>query len=150
MLFYLYFCTLSDFSDINIHLYILWNLSCSDGTSSILPLKNNYFRMKQIISIFLLLVFCFTIQLNASSTVIDALKLGNKNSELKHQLKPYRSDVISGGLNEKCRTLRPDSVSNWEGGHVQFTLDVNPNVQNYFTVKFWGNDISLNRLILFV
>jgi len=106
--------------------------------------------MKHILSALSLLILCYSIQLNAVPKTNDMLKFGDQKSELMHQLKLYRSDIILGGLNEKGRTLLADSVSNWEGGRVQFNMNVDPILQNYFTIKFWGNDISHNRLILFV
>ncbi|MDQ2688263.1 MAG: hypothetical protein M3Y28_10390, partial [Armatimonadota bacterium] len=53
-------------------------------------------------------------------------------------------------LGEPARRLLPLSPANRQGGAASFTMKVDPQKLNYFTVKLWGGDVTQNRLILFV
>jgi hypothetical protein len=84
-----------------------------------------------------------------SASPIDDLQLGVATSEQQHQLQESGSKVISGGLGEPARHLLPRGSTGWEGGSFSFTMKVDPEQQNYFTVRLWGSEISHDYLILF-
>jgi hypothetical protein len=84
-----------------------------------------------------------------SSGRVDALAFGDAASEKSHAVIADHSEVIAGGLNEAARRLLPLTAEEWQGGHVAFTLKVDPEKLNYVTARFWGSDTSANRLILF-
>ena len=47
------------------------------------------------------------------------------------------------------RILLPQTPQSWQGGSIAFTMKVDPNKPNYFTIRLWGDDSNPNRLILF-
>ncbi len=76
----------------------------------------------------------------------DELVFGNEASEKAHNFIGEESKQITGGLGESARVLKPKLIPNWQGGTMSFTIKVNPDVQNYITVRFWGSDVSHDRL----
>ena len=60
--------------------------------------------------------------------------------------------MTNGGLGEPARQLLPLEPVSYNGGWVSFRLKVDPQQQNYFTVKLWGSDkgAQLGRLILYL
>lgn len=83
---------------------------------------------------------------------IDTLVLGDSASELAHGLTQTNSEVVHAGLGESARQLLPLNSVSHNGGSIAFTLQVNPQQQNYFTVKLWGSDFGPDRgrLILYL
>lgn len=79
----------------------------------------------------------------------DTLAFGDPASEKAHALKPDHSDTVRGGLGLPARRLLPPASPGWEGGRIAFTLRVDPERPNYLTARFWGDDVSEDRLILF-
>ncbi len=86
----------------------------------------------------------------AQSTFVDTLSFGDAASEQGHGLTAEHSDTIEGGLGTPARRLLPRDPVSWEGGSLSFTMKVDPEKPNYFTVKLWGDDVTQNRLILLV
>ncbi len=86
--------------------------------------------------------FCQT----APPVLTDVLALGNEASEKAHHFMGGESRQITGGLNETARILLPATPAGWQGGKLSFTIKVDPDKQNYITTRFWGNDVSHNRL----
>jgi hypothetical protein len=86
------------------------------------------------------------------SIAIDTLILGDTESEQQHNLTATRSDIIRGGLGESARQLLPLEPVSHDGGSINFTLKVDPEKQNYVTVRLWGSDKGENRgrLILYM
>lgn len=83
--------------------------------------------------------------------ILDELKFGDKKSEDMHALTENASEIIEGGLGEPARILLPIEGERVEGGNVHFTMKVDPDKQNYVTVKMWGSDIGdENILMLFI
>lgn len=95
----------------------------------------------------LLLLMALFIINSASAQIVDVLALGNPASESTHKIIQQESKIIKGALNEPARVLLPVGNS-WKGGSVSFTMKVDPDKQNYFTIKLWGSDINENKLIL--
>ncbi|HEY0076579.1 MAG TPA: hypothetical protein VGB77_20990 [Abditibacteriaceae bacterium] len=92
----------------------------------------------------------FSLAGTAQSQMLDTLKFGDGASETAHQIVAVNSDVISGGLSESARRFLPNNPADWQGGKVSFVMKVDPQKENYFTVKFWGNEINANRMALLV
>jgi len=83
---------------------------------------------------------------------LDMISFGDAGSEQGHNLTQVRSEVFRGGLGDPARRLLPLEPVSYNGGSVSFNLNVDPERQNYFTVKLWGSDkgASHGRLILFL
>ena len=84
----------------------------------------------------------------ASAEVLDTLVLGNESSESAHRASADHSEVLVGGLGEKARKLLPGGALPWQGGVLVFFLKVDPEQQNYFTIRLWGDDVNHNQLTL--
>ena len=76
----------------------------------------------------------------------DKLVFGNDVSEKAHRFNEGESKVIKGGLGETARVLEPKPTPSWQGGSLSFTIKVDPEKQNYITTRFWGSDVSKDRL----
>lgn len=85
-----------------------------------------------------------------SAEILDTLSFGNDDSESAHELAATFSDAESGGLGEPARRLLPGGDAAWKGGILKFTVKVDPDQQNYFTLRLWGNDVNHNQLTLHV
>ncbi len=85
----------------------------------------------------------------ATAGTLDAVTLGDANSEKAHAFSDERSEVVQGGLGQSARRLLPPAKEDWQGGRVGFTLKVQSDAQNYVTVRLWGEDVSENKLLLF-
>jgi hypothetical protein len=87
----------------------------------------------------------------AAATNIDTLIFGDTSSEQSHVLASQQSDVVHDGLDEPARELLPLSPISFEGGTVSFNMKIDPQQQNYVTVKLWGSDKGADRgrLMLF-
>ena len=48
------------------------------------------------------------------------------------------------------RRLLPKDTPAWDGGTLSFRMKVDPEKPNYFTARFSGDDITENRLVLYV
>lgn len=81
---------------------------------------------------------------------VDALTFGDPASEAEHGLVSKHSEAVRGLLEETARKLQPLEPVAWNGGTLDFTLKVDPENQNYLTIKLSGSDISDNRLLLLV
>jgi hypothetical protein len=88
----------------------------------------------------------------ANAGLLDTITFGDTASEQSHGLAQTRSEVIRGGLGEPARQLLPLDPVSFNGGSVSFHLKVEPDQQNYFTVKLWGSDKGeeRGRLILYL
>lgn len=108
-------------------------------------------RMIFVAGVMLLVAFAprSTLSAGESPAILDAIAFGNISSEKNHNFNPERSEVIRGGLGEPARRLLPATTNYFEGGRMAFTLKVDPAKNNYATVRFWGDDTSDNRLMLF-
>ncbi|MCZ4223465.1 hypothetical protein O0931_09165 [Pedobacter sp. SJ11] len=85
----------------------------------------------------------------AQRTNNDVLDFGNTSSEEKHSLKANESEIIEGGLNEPARILLPRKTVAFDGGTMAFKMSIDPNAQNYFSVKLWGSDKDRSMIMLF-
>ena len=85
-----------------------------------------------------------------SADLLDTLAFGDSSSESAHQLSSALSDLKPGGLGETSRRLLPGGELAWQGGILKFTVRVDPERQNYFTIRLWGGDLSHNQMALHV
>ena len=53
-------------------------------------------------------------------------------------------------LHQPVRRLLPLDPPSWDGGSVSFTMKVDPDKPNYFTARFSGDEVTENRLMLYV
>ncbi len=88
----------------------------------------------------------------AAADYIDAISFGDAASEQNHGFTQSNSEVTRGGLGEPTRRLLPQHPVSYDGGSIRFTLKVDPERQNYLTVKLWGSDKGADRgrLILYI
>src|ERR1035437_2180313 len=82
----------------------------------------------------------------ASSETLDTLVFGNDASEAAQATNAEHSDRMPGGLGEPARHLLPGGASAWQGGTLKFILRVDPERQNYFTIRLWGDDVNHNQM----
>ncbi|NDW17645.1 hypothetical protein D0T53_01780 [Dysgonomonas sp. 216] len=102
--------------------------------------------LKHLFSAIVLFSFCAY----SNAATIDKIGFGNKKELEKHGFSGNNFNIEEGGLKQTALVLLPDSAKkSWEGGSFRFRMKVNPEKQNYFTVKFWGSDVTKGRLILF-
>ena len=86
----------------------------------------------------------------ASDIAIDIIVFGDEDTEETHGFESDNSVIAKGGLGEKCRVIMPGKPEpEFMGGSIGFTLDCDPELQNYLTVKFWGNDVGETALYLY-
>jgi hypothetical protein len=85
------------------------------------------------------------------AAALDSITFGDARSEQEHQLAATRSEAFTGGLEQSARKLLPLEPPTEYGGHVTFTMKVDPDAPNYFTLKLWGSDAgeASGRLLLF-
>jgi hypothetical protein len=102
------------------------------------------------IVIILLSIIDINVSYGESTVLLDSLVFGNSQSEKSHNFSGPNNAIITGGLEESARQLKPLKPISWEGGRMSFTLKVDNEKQNYFTIRLWGSDVSENRLILFL
>ena len=81
---------------------------------------------------------------------LDTLTLGDSTSETAHGFNSTTSKIIVGGFGETARQLLPPPTPGWAGGTMSFNLLVNPDKQNYLTARFWGDEVTPNRMLVFV
>lgn len=83
--------------------------------------------------------------------MLDAVNFGRADSEQSHGFGGDHEQLISdGGLDESARQLLPLDQVSWQGGRIAFTLKIDPDAQNYLTVRLWGGEANENRLVLFI
>lgn len=80
----------------------------------------------------------------------DAVTFGDPTSEARHGLTAERSETLTGLIGEPARRLLPKEPAAWDGGTLTFRMKVDPEKPNYFTARFSGDDITENRLLLYV
>ena len=100
-------------------------------------------------NVLLVLMVLFVLNANGQinqTALIDKFVLGNDASEKAHNFASTESKAIIGGLGETARVLEPKPTPSWQGGSLSFTIKVDPEKQNYITTRFWGSDVSKDRL----
>lgn len=92
-----------------------------------------------------------TTKQETQGSAIDSITFGDNPSEQSHAFKGEKSELLRGGLDEPARRLLPGGEFAWQGGSLEWTMKVDPQKQNYLTVKLWGSDKGhdAGRLMLF-
>jgi hypothetical protein len=72
---------------------------------------------------------------------LDSVQLGSALSESAHSLTETGTRVETGGFGQSYRQFESH-------GAMEFDLAVNPDKQNYVTVKFWGSDHSDEKVAI--
>jgi hypothetical protein len=86
----------------------------------------------------------------ARAELLDTLVFGSDASETAHETSAEHSDFKTGGLGEPSRRLLPGGPTAWQGGVLKFIVRVDPEQQNYFTIRLWGDDVNHNQMTLHV
>jgi hypothetical protein len=89
----------------------------------------------------------------AGNGVVDSIRFGDPTSEKAHQLNAELSEVFEGGLGVPARRFIPPDEPGWRGGKATFEMAVDPEKQNYCTVKMWGGYFapkSAGRMALYI
>lgn len=105
--------------------------------------------MKLTLNLALVFLCASPISAREASPIIDSITFGDTNSEKSHNVSAQNSEIISGLLNQPARRLLPLEPRSWEGGRIAFTLRVDPERQNYATIRLSGSDVTPNDLVLF-
>src|SRR5690606_23167162 len=84
------------------------------------------------------------------SSLLDRILFGNAESEEEHHFQGASTRAIAGGLGETARVADPLTPALARGGELIFTMKVDPFKQNYFTMKFWGDDVSSYKSIVYI
>lgn len=83
--------------------------------------------------------------------MLDAVRLGEAASRSSHSVSEVAdANLLVGLLGDPTCRLLPNNPASWEGGKLGFTLKVDPERQNYLTVRLSGDDVSDDRLFLFI
>jgi hypothetical protein len=83
------------------------------------------------------------------SVPLDRIAFGDAASERSHGLNPTHSETTTNKLGASARILLPSGDPAWQGGRLAFRMAVDPEKQNYATVRLWGSDATVDDLILF-
>lgn len=98
---------------------------------------------KMVAKLFVIAGLLLALPLEAQ--ILDQIVFGDENSEMAHQLIQSNSSTGTGALGQSYRKLEgSDSESTYFGA----TFSVDPDAQNYITVKFWGSDKLASRKYL--
>ncbi|MEO7494406.1 MAG: hypothetical protein ABIT83_21920 [Massilia sp.] len=81
---------------------------------------------------------------------IDVLRFGDAGSEAAHGLSAQASEVSkSAALGQSARRFLPLAANDWRGGAATFRLKVRGDIQNYLSVRLWGEDVSAAQATLY-
>ncbi len=80
----------------------------------------------------------------------DVLTFGDGASERRHALQETHTESYVGGMGETARRMLPLAAPDWQGGTLSFRMKVNPEAQNYFTVRCWGSEGDDAVVMLFI
>ena len=80
----------------------------------------------------------------------DVLTFGDNKSVASHSVKYTYGEIYTGTLNQKALRLMPVSDNDYRGGILKFSMKVDPDRQNYCTVRFSGDETSANLMMLFI
>jgi hypothetical protein len=103
------------------------------------------------ITLTVLVLLAWAARVSSAAASLDTVTFGDAASERDHQLTATSSQILAGGLSQPARQLMPLDPPADYGGHVAFTMKVDPDRPNYFTIKLWGSDAGeeRGRLLLF-
>lgn len=79
---------------------------------------------------------------------IDRINFGNLESEKAHNFNDSGATQIVDG--KSARIINPPATEYFESEALKFTLKVNPDKQNFVTIRLSGDDVNENSLILYI
>ncbi len=92
------------------------------------------------------LILLYIVETRASDEII----FGNTRSERIHHLQETYTEIYQGAFAETARRILPIETGNWQGGRIAFDMKVNPEKQNYFTVRLFGSEADDAIVMLFI
>jgi len=105
----------------------------------------------------LLIIFALFSELQAANlpNMLDRLQLGKTESETEHRFWGKNTNANIGLLNESCRVLNMKKENSTTENEIRFTMKVDPQKQNYFTLKYSGsspqpftNEVFVDNLLI--
>jgi hypothetical protein len=96
------------------------------------------------------IAFLLSAAARAAELPVDTLILGDTASEQSHQFSAPQSQIRKGTLDEPARVLLPLDPPSWEGGRARFRMKVDPDQPNYLTARFSGDEVTENRLMIYL
>ena len=85
--------------------------------------------------------------LSGSAQPMDKLILGDAQSEKEHSF--YAPEGVSV-ITNNARIILPPTHGGWAGDKIVFRMSINPQYQNYISVKFKNAESNQNLLFLFI
>ena len=101
-------------------------------------------------SLVFLLLFLVMQHALPQSSYIDMVQFGNAENEKNHGFTAVLTEVMKGGMNEPARKMLPRNPVSFDGGTMAFQMKVDPQKQNYFTVRCWGSESDNSYVMLFI
>ncbi|MFF6780834.1 Tat pathway signal protein [Streptomyces sp. NPDC012510] len=89
-------------------------------------------------------------QADATGDRLDAVTFGDSASEEAHAFTGGSTTVVDGAGGRTARVAEPLSPAGPHLGDLVFRMAVDPARQNYLSLKFWGEDVSGYRTVLYV
>ncbi|MCR2807595.1 LamG-like jellyroll fold domain-containing protein [Paenibacillus soyae] len=83
----------------------------------------------------------------AGNGILDQIVFGSAESEGAHDFRGEFTSKITGLFGEPARVSNPRVPASGAGGDLTFTMEVDPNLRNYFTVKFSGEETSAVSMV---
>ncbi|WP_217574374.1 fibronectin type III domain-containing protein [Streptomyces sp. GbtcB7] len=81
---------------------------------------------------------------------LDEVTFGDESSEKAHAFSGAATEVVDGAAGDAARVAQPSSPAGEHLGDLTFTVAVDPQRQNYLSLRFWGEDVSSYRTVLYV
>ncbi|ONI80128.1 hypothetical protein ALI22I_42690 [Saccharothrix sp. ALI-22-I] len=86
----------------------------------------------------------------AAGGTVDTVTFGDAESERAHDFSGDSTTVVDGANGLKARVAEPLSPPRSHLGDLRLAVKVDPAAQNYLSLKFWGEDVSTYKTVLFV
>ncbi|WP_158850293.1 carbohydrate binding domain-containing protein [Saccharothrix deserti] len=86
----------------------------------------------------------------ATGGTVDTVTFGDPESERAHDFSGDSTTVVDGANGRKARVAEPLSPPTSHLGDLRLSVKVDPAAQNYLSLKFWGEDVSTYKTVLFV
>ncbi|AWS43597.1 Tat pathway signal protein [Streptosporangium sp. 'caverna'] len=81
---------------------------------------------------------------------LDEITFGDTTSEQTHAFSGESTAAVDGSNGQKARVSRPLTPPGYNLGDLTFTVQVDPKLQNYLSVKFWGGDDSTYKSVVMI
>lgn len=95
------------------------------------------------------MLFLPAIMMARAAVIPDALLFGDPASETAHGfVDEGTSRIVAGAFGQKARRIVKPTPESWKSAPLRFRLAVDPAARTYFSVKFWGGDITHDHMML--